>query len=107
MSADTAAPAALTLPGELTIFVAAELHSAWLPWLASDAGKEDEVLRLDASAVAEADSAGVQLLMSLANGLARRGRSLQLMQASNALRSACEHIGATQLLDQNLLETTP
>ena len=87
---------ALVLPAELTIYTASELRSQWLAWLdASDNGGPGQV---DASKVAEIDTAGLQLLLSLAGALERRHSSLQLLQPSAALQSACQALGMQSLL---------
>jgi len=90
------------LASELTIFTMGDLYPQMLKWLtpAESEGPVEsaEQLRLDASGVAEVDGAGVQLLMSLANSLGRRGRQLVLTDPSAALVSACATLGATPLL---------
>jgi anti-anti-sigma regulatory factor len=88
----THAPAtAHALPVELTIYTVAELHRLGLAWLA----EQDDDLRctVDASAVDQADAAGVQLLLSLHAALHRQGRGLQLDDPSPALLAACEALG--------------
>jgi ABC-type transporter Mla MlaB component len=79
------------LPAELTIYTVAELHPPWLRWLA----EVDDGLRcrVDASAVEQADAAGVQLLLSLHAALHRQGCALQLDDPSPALLAACESLG--------------
>lgn len=92
---------ALALPAELTIYTVAELRTAWLAWLGEAlAGADpDEPLAADASAVDQVDTAGVQLLLSLANALGRQGHRLQLHQPSGPLAQACQLLGvAPQLL---------
>jgi ABC-type transporter Mla MlaB component len=69
----------------------AELHPQWLKWLAGAA--HNEHCAVDASAVEQADAAGVQLLLSLATALQQQGRQLQLLAPSAALRTACEALG--------------
>ena len=88
--------AALVLPAELSIYTAGELSSHWLAWLDAQAGEGPG--QVDASAVAEIDAAGLQLLLSLSAALQRRGRSLQLLQPSAALQSACQALGLQSLL---------
>lgn len=90
------------LPSELTIFTASECHPLYLAWLRAEAPESasDETLWLDASAVAEADGAGIQLLVSLANSLARQGRALKLRAAGPSLTAACIDLGAAFLLDK-------
>ena len=87
---------ALALPAEMSIYNVAELRGQWLDWL--DAAPAEGPGRVDASAVAEIDAAGLQLLLSLAGALERRRRSLQLLQPSAALQSACKALGLQALL---------
>jgi anti-anti-sigma regulatory factor len=75
----------------LTIYTVAELHPQWLMWLT--AADEDEHCVVDATAVEQADAAGVQLLLSLHAALQRKGRALALHDPSPALLSACEALG--------------
>lgn len=89
----------LSLPSELTIYSVGE----WAPRLrahlaeASDADNLDG-LRIDATTVEEVDAAGVQLLVSLANTLARDQRMLQLVAPSAPLVRACAALGVPELL---------
>jgi len=90
----------LQLPAELTIYTAAETRSAWLNWLASEAGGDhDGACRVDGGAVDQVDAAGLQLLLALRQRLARDDRSLRLTRASPPLRSACDALGLADLLD--------
>jgi ABC-type transporter Mla MlaB component len=69
----------------------AELHPPWLQWLTE---RHDGLpCTVDASAVEQADAAGVQLLLSLHTALHRQGRALQLDDPSPALLAACESLG--------------
>lgn len=88
------------LPEELSIFCAAELQALLRQWLADPAADPHapDTLVLDAARVVEVDAAGVQLLLSLSNSLLREGRQLQIEQASEALRQACQRLGAGWLL---------
>jgi anti-anti-sigma regulatory factor len=95
---DAPAAAALRLPAELTIYTAAETRSAWLAWLAGEAGVDEPVCLVDASACTEVDAAGAQLLVALAHSLARRQRRLQLADAGAALCAACAELGLDDLL---------
>jgi anti-anti-sigma factor len=79
------------LPGELSIYTVAELQPQWLKWLAK--ATDDEHCTVDASAVEQADAAGVQLLLSLDKALRQQGRQLQLLAPSAALCDACEALG--------------
>ena len=97
-----------SLPHELTIYTISELHPQCLAWIATDAdadGGADEGdsgtvsgLRVDAQAVQEVDAAGVQLLLSLSNALARQQRPLRLVRPSAPLRAACMALGASGLM---------
>lgn len=91
---------AATLPEELSIFSATDLLATLRALLASAAASPDapDILRLDATRVAEVDAAGIQLLLSLSNSLLRQGRQLQIEPASAALRQACQRLGAAWLL---------
>jgi len=53
--------------------------------------------RLDLADVAEIDSSGVQLLLSLRATLAQAGQALQLVNPSPIVRSALERLGLTAL----------
>ena len=92
----------LILPVEITIYVNAELRTAWLAWLASlDAATDDGAdadLPADGQAVEEVDAAGLQCLLSLSNSLLARGRRLQVHQASDALALGCRRLGLAHLL---------
>jgi len=87
------------LPAELTIYTVGELHPQWSAWLA-DAGSADDdtPLCITAAAVDQSDGAGLQLLVSLANSLAARQRTLQLVDASPLLVKACQTLGLECLL---------
>lgn len=87
----------LILPAELTIYMAAELRSAWLDWLEREAGSESDV-DVDGRAIDEIDGAGVQCLLSLARSLDARDQHLRIRQPSEVLRQACARLGATHLL---------
>jgi len=95
------------LPNELTIYTISELHPQCLTWIATDADADDandgepaavNGLWLDAQAVQEVDAAGVQLLLSLSNTLARQQRPLRLLRPSAQLLAACRALGASSLL---------
>lgn len=88
----------LRLPAELTIYTAAETRSAWLGWLAGEAGLDEPLCTVDASGCDEVDAAGLQLLVALAHSLARRQRRLQLLQPTAVLRAACDELGLADLL---------
>ncbi len=90
------------LPEELTIYTIAEQHPLCVAWASSStpatSGDPDDIVRVDAAAVAEVDAAGVQLLLSLANALALQQRTLWLENPSLPLASACEALGVSALL---------
>lgn len=92
MPADPAT--SLVLPEELSIYTAAALRDEWLAWLHAP----HESTAVDASAVLEVDAAGVQLLQSLCNSLARQQRPWQLLRPSDALSQACTALGVAALL---------
>jgi anti-anti-sigma regulatory factor len=94
-----------TLPAELTIYTVAELHQPWLQWLA----ETDDTLRcaVDASAVEQADAAGVQLLLSLHAALHRQGRALVLEDPSPPLLAACDSLGLSHWARSVLREPEP
>jgi ABC-type transporter Mla MlaB component len=92
------------LPAELTIYTVAERRTHLLAGLA-DAARErargapgDDACRVDASAVAEVDGAGVQLLLALDRELARAQWPLQLTRPSAALAQACASLGVAATL---------
>lgn len=84
------------LPAELTIYAASGLRAQWLAAL--DTSPPDADLQVDASAVAEVDGAGVQLLVALARQLAARDRALRLERPSERLSAACAALGLASLL---------
>lgn len=92
-------PDALALPAELTIYTVGEWSARCRGWIHPE-GPPDGALRVDASAVTEADAAGVQLLIALANGLARRDQQLLLTGASAPLTRAATQLGAAFLLGE-------
>jgi anti-anti-sigma regulatory factor len=95
------------LPAELTIYTVGELHPQWSAWLADAASTDDDApVCLDGSAVDQVDGAGLQLLVSLANSLAARQRTLQLVDASRLLVNACETLGLAALLASPSAEAT-
>lgn len=92
-----------TLPPELTIYTIGELQAQWVDWLrdaeADDAVAGVDTMSVDAAAVAEADAAGVQLLLSLRKALGQRQRRLRLASPHPSLVRACESLGVGDLLD--------
>lgn len=89
------------LPADLTIYATGEWHGRCLAWLDAATAQDADVV-LDGAAVEEIDGAGLQLLVSLANALARHGRQLQLAEPSSVLTRACEALGAGFLLAPEL-----
>ncbi len=82
------------LPEALTIYTVSELQPQLLHYLQALVGPA----RLEAAAVQEVDSAGLQLLQALAMLCQRQGRALQLMQASAAFSGAAAALGLQGLL---------
>jgi ABC-type transporter Mla MlaB component len=93
-----------SLPSELSVYTVGELGPKWLEWLSHVSvvdgaqAQLDDGFRVDAAAVGEVDAAGVQLLLSLSNALARSQRSLQLLNPSQPLADACAALGVSHLL---------
>lgn len=85
----------ITLPAELTIYTAASTRAAWLDALAAPG---EGPLQVQASAVAEVDGAGLQLLVSLRHTVAAAQRTLRLAEPSEALLAACRAAGLATLL---------
>lgn len=72
-----AAPAALRIEGELSIFRAAELKPALLPLTA--------LTEIDLSGVTEIDTAGLQLLLLARRAAQAQGQALRLVATSPAV----------------------
>ena len=109
--------AELCLPSELTIYTVTELKLKWLSTLAhlndrppppftdtsghvGQAVPRADVLSyfpVDAAAVTEVDSAGVQLLLALASELLGMRRALLLLNQSTPLSDALSALGLTAL----------
>lgn len=85
----------LTLPSELTIYTVGELHPQWLAWAVAD---DDEAMHADASAVAEVDGAGLQLVLALERQLQRSRRTLAIARPSEPFAAACRALGVQHLL---------
>lgn len=112
--------AELCLPSELTIYTVSELKLKWLSVLAQlndgppvpltaaldSVGREalsakvPTYFPVDAAAVTEVDSAGVQLLLALSNELAGMRRALLLLNQSTPLSDALSALGLTALFGQ-------
>lgn len=88
--ATPSSPTPFVLGAGLGIRESHELRSSLL------AAIERGPLVLDASAVERADSAGVQLLISLARSLAARGESLAYAGASPALLEVARTLGVAE-----------
>ncbi len=96
----------LALPAELTIYTVGELHLQWREWLQQAALTEGPA-SVQADAVDEIDGAGLQLLLSLANGLEGRGTPLQLLDPSEALRTGCAALGLVDWLQRRTAQGAP
>ncbi len=94
----------MTLPHELTIYTAGETRHALAQWIAA-APADTRSWVLDGRAVAEADAAGVQMLMALVRSAAAAGTSLRVQGASDVLRDACRRLGIDVLLGLEPLAT--
>jgi ABC-type transporter Mla MlaB component len=101
----------LSLPAELTIYTVAALQPEGLVALGGSADGAAAAgpapARVAADRVAEIDAAGLQLLLSLSNALARRHRRLHLVDPSRALVAACAALGVTSLLGDADSEGSP
>jgi anti-anti-sigma regulatory factor len=92
------------LPGELTIYAVGGLRAQFEKWVAKlPKGRRATALAgtalpVDASGVNEVDAAGLQLLLSLSKTLGAHKRSLQLIDPSTPLRSACDTLGLSGVL---------
>ena len=105
--------AELYLPSELTIYTVTELKSKWLAVLTQlsdgppaplattldDLGRASPpaYFSVDAAAVSEVDSAGVQLLLALSTELAGMRRTLLLLNQSAPLSDALSALGLAAL----------
>lgn len=99
-SAEALAAAGLSLPEELTIYTAGELHPRWVDWLQT-VPAEGAVVDIRADAVDQVDAAGLQLLLALERALTARGATVSLVASSAALRSGCDAIGLTSWLQSH------
>jgi ABC-type transporter Mla MlaB component len=94
----------LSLPAELTIYTVTEQRARWLAWLAqatrerASGRSADDVCCVDATAVAEVDGAGLQLLLALARELAQAQWPLRLVRPSAGLAQACAALGVADAL---------
>jgi len=85
------------LPAELTIYTVGDLHAS----LIRDLPAADSALLLDASQVTDIDSAGLQLLLALAQACEHRGQAISLVAPSSALIQASTALGVQDLLTPN------
>lgn len=81
------------LPEALTIYQVGPVRELFLKWLKRPPAN-GRTFKLDGSAVAEVDGAGLQLLLSLVKSLSQRQCSLQVVNASPALCEGAERLGA-------------
>lgn len=84
------------LPAELNIYSALQTRDALLAWVAEQGKQAKDTLEVSASAVAEVDGAGLQLLASLSN----LDQKLHLIDPSEPLVEACRILGLTAWLNQ-------
>jgi anti-anti-sigma regulatory factor len=97
--------ATVALPGELTIYTAAQTRDELLQWLAG--APADAALCVAADQVFDIDGAGVQLLCSLGAMLERDGRPWCITQPSATLTDACASLGLADWLQPLLLPPWP
>jgi anti-anti-sigma regulatory factor len=88
----SAAPTVTTLGGALSIRTAAKVAEDLRAALKSGA------IRVDASAVEQVDSAGVQLLVAAIATAGARGAPFEWVAVSGALRDAAGHLGLSGAL---------
>ncbi|MFM2120675.1 MAG: hypothetical protein RL722_2143 [Pseudomonadota bacterium] len=95
---DTAAdPSVFTLPGEFSIYSAADTHAALRQWLAG-LPAAPAALRLEAGEVFEVDGSGVQLLLATEASLQAQGRDWQFGGVSDTLAQALADLGLADWL---------
>jgi anti-anti-sigma regulatory factor len=80
-------PGVLSLPGSVAIRNARELREHWLTHVSSPA------LQVDASAVSDVDTAGLQLLLAWKRAVAAGGGKFEWSQVSAPLRDAATAVG--------------
>lgn len=100
VSVEAPVPATLSLPEELTIYTAGELHPRWLEWLQT-VPAEGAAVDIRAESVDQVDAAGLQLLLALERALTARGATVSMIASSAALRSGCEAIGLASWLQSH------
>lgn len=86
---DISGDACLALPEELTVYQVGRLREDWLSWLAQTSG----AVRVDGTAVAQIDGAGVQLLAALLRTLDTRQIAWRLQAGDGVLRDALQIFG--------------
>ena len=84
------------LPGELTIFTAAETRDTLLAWLGQI--DTDAAVLVTADQVGDVDGAGIQLLCSLAALLDRQGRRWSIAHPTALLTRSCATLGLADWL---------
>lgn len=89
------------LPGELTIFSAAETRTALLVWLAGLPAESEQPIELDAGQVLDFDGAGVQLLCAFSALMSRRDRAWRLASPSDTLIQRCRTAGLSAWIDRH------
>jgi anti-anti-sigma regulatory factor len=85
------------LPPELTIYTVDDTRHALTAWLATLCPRSTP-WRLDAAGVAEADAAGVQLLLAISRSASLAGARLHLESPSHALCRASEQLGIAPIV---------
>jgi ABC-type transporter Mla MlaB component len=96
----------LTLPPDLCIADVGALVPHWLSWLDRHAPDAPREATVDAAAVQEVDSAGLQLLVSLGHAIEARGWTLQLVDVPAPLTLACQQLGLGAWLAGRLAAVT-
>jgi anti-anti-sigma regulatory factor len=81
----------IQLPDSISVSEVTGLREQWLQAMEH---QPDNTL-IDARAVVDIDGAGIQLLAALAQSLAARGQTLQLLAPSATLTEALQRMGLT------------
>ena len=90
---------ALSLPAELGIYAAAEMHRDMTSVLdALTAHPEQDALNIDAHRVDTLDASGVQLLVAFTGELHGRGISVRWVSPSRALQVNAQRLGVSSML---------
>lgn len=91
----------LRLEGELTIYTAKSVQHTLLQALATlREGSAEQVLELDLSAITDADTAGLQLLLAARQQARSEQRELQLIACSAAVDETARLLGLHAALTQ-------